>query len=75
MERITQIQIINTLKFGWNAYKDPTVWRIVESLFHAENNSQNYTAQFKAAQQEWTDKNWRVVAKDVQNSFLHYKSR
>ena len=75
MGKITQQQIIKTLKFGWNAYKNPKYCRIVESLFHQLNNSNNYTAQFKATEQEWTDKNWSVVAKDVQESFLHYKSR
>lgn len=75
MGKITQQQIINTLKFGWNSYKDPRVWKIVESIATQLNNSQNYTVRFSAAQQEWTDKNWREVAKEVQREFLRYKSR
>ena len=75
MGRITQKQIINTLKFGSNDYADPSDAKLVLRFFYENNNSLNYISKFKAYRPEWTAKNWREVAKDIQELMFHYKAR
>jgi len=75
MGRITQKQIIDTLKTGWNGYADPSDFNLVVRMYHTNNNSLSYSSKFKADYPEWTAKNWREVAKDVQELIFHYKSR
>jgi undecaprenyl pyrophosphate synthase len=71
---ITQKAIIEVLKTG-NGPVPSTDLFLINKEFGQLNRSKNYTWMFQKTENYWTDANWRVVARDVQQCIKNYKSR
>lgn len=69
---VTQKEIFNQIKNGVSASKDAI---LIEDTFNVLVRSKNYSYQFGKTEAWWSDKNYRTIAKDIQDSIKHFKSR
>lgn len=67
----TQKEIIECLKNG----KPVKRFERIQSEFNALYNSKNYNWMFQKTSAYWTDANWKIVARDVQQALKHYYSK
>ena len=69
----TQSQIKQVLQTGAIVTKNPNDAFQIETEFNALDRSKNYCWMFKKTQNHWTESDWSVVARDVQQQLNNRK--